>query len=278
MQSHPAHTLSHARTLLRSHGTWLALTGAGVSAPSGIPGYRDARGQWMRACPMTHQAFLSGATARRRYWSRSIAGWPLVRDAAPNAAHAGVAALQRAGHVAGVVTQNVDGLHERAGSAHVIDLHGRIDTVVCVDCGRRMSRDAMQALLLDANTGFDGHADIAPDGDAEADGAAESFVVPDCAACGGVLKPDVVFYGANVPSSRVELACAALDACAGLLVAGSSLMTWSGYRFCLRAHAAGKPILAVNLGLTRADALLACKVEADCAHALPALAASLGSR
>jgi NAD-dependent SIR2 family protein deacetylase len=268
----PGRALAAAHDLLEHHRRWLVITGAGVSTASGIPGYRDVHGQWTRARPVTHQAFVDSAAARRRYWARSMAGWPLVRAAAPNAAHAALVALERQGVVGTIVTQNVDGLHERAGSASVVDLHGRIDTVVCLACDARITRDCMQSMLRDANAGLPGPAGIAPDGDADLD-AQDDFVVPGCPACDGVLKPDVVFFGANVPSARVRVAFAALDACDGVLVAGTSLMAWSGYRFCLHARAAGKPIIAVNVGVTRADALLACKVDDDCTQALPLLAA-----
>jgi NAD-dependent SIR2 family protein deacetylase len=261
---------------VRAHPRLLALTGAGVSTASGIPGYRDGDGRWMRASPITHQQFVGDERARRRYWARSFTGWPMLRDAVPNPAHAALAMLERAGIVAHTVTQNVDGLHQIAGSRRVIDLHGRIDAVVCLGCDARLDRARMQALLRAANPGFDASAAIAPDGDADVAAGFDTFVVPGCRACGGMLKPDVVFFGANVPRQRVDDALAALAACDALLVVGTSLMAWSGYRFCVQAQATGKPIAAINAGMTRADALLACRATADCAKLLPALAAALG--
>jgi NAD-dependent SIR2 family protein deacetylase len=260
---------------VRAHPRLLALTGAGVSTASGIPGYRDGDGRWVRASPMTHQDFVGSESARRRYWGRSFAGWPLLRDAAPNAAHRALAALERAGIVRHTVTQNVDGLHQRAGSTQVIDLNGRIDSVVCLSCDQRLERAHMQALLGAANPRFDPCASVAPDGDADVAAGFDAFVVPPCVACGGVLKPDVVFFGANVPRMRVDDALSALAACDALLVVGTSLMAWSGYRFCLQARASGKPIAAVNLGVTRADDLLAHRATKDCGAVLLALAAAL---
>jgi NAD-dependent SIR2 family protein deacetylase len=301
---------------LAGHRRVAVLTGAGVSTPSGIPGYRDADGQWMRSPPMTHQAFVGSEAARRRYWARSMIGWPLLRDALPNAAHAALARLEDAGVVNAILTQNVDGLHQRAGSRAVADLHGRIDAVVCLACELRVSRESVQQWLAAANAawpstaaqakrlplappanaarraptgngvcaaacaspppaGFTPAQRAAPDGDADVDTASDDFCVPACPSCGGMLKPDVVFFGANVPAARVAQAMAALDACDALLVVGSSLAAWSGYRFCLRAREVGKPIVAVNAGVTRADPLLAHKVTADCAQVLPSIAALL---
>jgi NAD-dependent SIR2 family protein deacetylase len=275
----PAEPADSLARFLAGHGRVAVLTGAGVSTPSGIPGYRDADGQWMRSPPMTHQAFVGSEAARRRDWARSMIGWPLLRDALPNAAHAALARLEDAGVVHTILTQNVDGLHQRAGSRAVADLHGRIDAVVCLACGLRMSRESVQQWLAAANGApageFTPAQRAAPDGDADVDGASGDFCVPPCPACGGMLKPDVVFFGANVPAARVAQAMAALDACDALLVVGSSLAAWSGYRFCLRAREGGKPIAAVNVGVTRADPLLAHKVTADCAQVLPSIAALL---
>jgi NAD-dependent SIR2 family protein deacetylase len=268
-------SVAELSAFVRAHPRLLALTGAGVSTASGIPGYRDGDGRWMRAAPMTHQHFVGSESARRRYWGRSFAGWPMLRDAAPNPAHRALAALERAGIVLHTVTQNVDRLHQRAGSTQVIDLHGRIDSVVCLSCDQRLERARMQALLGAANPRFERCATVAPDGDADVTEGFETFVVPPCDACGGVLKPDVVFFGANVPRPRVDDAFAALAACDALLVVGTSLMAWSGFRFCLQARQAGKPIAAVNLGVTRADDLLACRTTADCSAVLPALAVAL---
>ena len=252
------------------HQRLFVLTGAGCSAPSGIPDYRDSDGRWKRAAPMTYQAFMQSEAARRRYWARSLTGWRRIRAAAPNAAHTALARLEASGKCEHLTTQNVDRLHQAAGSARVIDLHGRLDRVLCAGCGATSPRADLQDELIRRNADWAAlDARDAPDGDADLDGVDFSaFEVPACAECGGVLKPDVVFFGENVPRRRVERAYAHLDASDAVLVVGSSLMVYSGYRFVERAAAAGKPIAAVNLGRTRADALLALKLEASCETAL----------
>jgi NAD-dependent SIR2 family protein deacetylase len=260
------HALPDLVAFVRAHPRLFVLTGAGVSTASGIPGYRDAHGQWQRKAPVTHQQFTGSDAVRKRYWARSMLGWPVIARAQPNAAHRALAQLESAGHVHHLVTQNVDGLHQRAGSQRVIDLA----------CGMASSRAALQSVLLAANAQFaERTAATAPDGDAELETDFDTFVVPACTACGGMLKPDVVFYGANVPRQRVDAALAALDGADALLVVGSSLMVYSGYRFCEHAHARRIPIAALNRGHTRADKLLALKVEADCGMALSPLAAQL---
>jgi NAD-dependent SIR2 family protein deacetylase len=253
------------------------LTGAGCSTPSGIPDYRDAEGQWKRAQPVTYQAFMGEEKTRRRYWARSLVGWRLIRQAKPNDAHRALAALEAAGRSELLLTQNVDRLHQAAGSERVIDLHGRIDLVRCMDCERRSPRVELQAELSALNPDwFDLDAAEAPDGDADLEGADfSSFVIPPCSRCGGLLKPDVVFFGENVPRDRVEAAFRHLDEADAMLIVGSSLMIYSGFRFVERAASLGKPVAAINLGRTRADALLALKVEAPCESALSFL---LGSR
>jgi NAD-dependent SIR2 family protein deacetylase len=254
------------------------LTGAGISTASGIPGYRDADGNWHRKPPVTHQEFVGSEAVRRRYWVRSLLGWPMIASAVPNPAHDALSRLERLGHVAQVITQNVDGLHQRAGSESVIDLHGRLDRVVCLDCGAIHARSDVQASMLDANPAFANRAaTIAPDGDADLQIDFRAFRPPDCARCAGTLKPDVVFFGASVPRPRVEAAFAALDEADAMLVVGSSLMAYSGYRFCERARAAGKPIAAINRGRTRADGLFQIKVDADCGTALTALVGQLAN-
>jgi NAD-dependent SIR2 family protein deacetylase len=254
------------------------LTGAGVSTASGIPDYRDRDGRWKRAEPIRGQVFRRDARARHRYWARSFVGWPRVAAARPNPAHLALATLERAGLVHQLVTQNVDGLHQRAGSQRVLDLHGRLDQVDCLDCGARLPRERMQQMLADANPGVRpaGAAVSAPDGDALLDTEAETgFRVPPCPECGGLLKPAVVFFGENVPRPRVERAFERLDAAAGLLAVGSSLTVFSGYRFCLHAAERGLPIALLNRGQTRADGLAALKLDADCGAVLGAVAASL---
>ncbi len=256
------------------------LTGAGCSAPSGIPDYRDAEGQWKRAQPMTYQAFMQSGSARRRYWARSLLGWRRFRAAAPNAAHRALAQLEALGKSEGLVTQNVDRLHQAAGSEKVIDLHGRLDRVRCLGCGALSPRAEFQETLARLNPAWLAlEAADAPDGDADLDGADfATFEVPACGACGGALKPDVVFFGENVPRERVDEATADLDAADAMLVVGSSLMVYSGYRFAERAAASAKPIAAVNLGRTRADPLIALKVEAPCEEALAFLLVGDGER
>ncbi len=261
-----------------AHPRLFVLTGAGVSTGSGIPGYRDRDGQWQRKQPVTHQDFLGSEAVRKRYWARSLLGFRVMADAAPNAAHTALAQLERAGRIGQLVTQNVDGLHQRAGSARVTELHGSIHEVVCMDCGARESRRAVQLRLEAANLPYLAFtAATAPDGDADLEDADfEAFSLPACAHCGGLLKPDVVFYGASVPRDRADAAMAALLEADAVLVAGSSLMVYSGYRFCERAQAVAKPIAAINLGRTRADALLSLKVPGDCAEVLGAVAALFG--
>ena len=267
-------TAEALQDFVERHRRLFVLTGAGCSTGSGIPDYRDAAGEWKRSPPIQHQQFLSHPLVRARYWARSMVGWRHVGGAAPNAAHRALAALEAQGRVAQLVTQNVDRLHQKAGSEAVIDLHGRIDQVVCLHCGTLSARADLQRRLLDANPACaESVAAIAPDGDADLERSDFSdFVVPACEHCGhGVLKPDVVFFGANVPAQRVERAMSALDAADAMLIVGSSLMVWSGYRFALRAAERGLPIAAINQGRTRADALLGVKVEADCAEVLSAL-------
>jgi len=252
------------------HGKLFVLTGAGCSTGSGIPDYRDADGEWKRGRPVMLQDFLTHEHARQRYWARSLVGWRRISAAQPNAAHRSLASLELTGRIVQLVTQNVDGLHQAAGNRHVIDLHGRVDIVRCLGCERRLPRAALQAELTRRNPAFaDLDALQAPDGDATLEGVAfAAFDVPDCDACGGLLKPDVVFFGESVPAERVRRAMSALEAADAMLIVGSSLMVFSGYRFARAMAQAGKPIAAVNLGRTRADDLLALKVTAPCAEAL----------
>ncbi|HEX5049626.1 MAG TPA: NAD-dependent protein deacetylase [Gammaproteobacteria bacterium] len=252
------------------HERLFVLTGAGVSTGSGIPDYRDADGEWKRSPPITFQAFLATEQARKRYWARSLVGWRRMTGAQPNDAHRSLAALERLNRIEQLVTQNVDGLHQAAGSRNVIDLHGRVDVVRCLDCGRRSPRARFQAKLLARNPAFaELDAAGAPDGDADLDTVAfEAFDVPACEWCGGLLKPDVVFFGESVPRERVQASFAALERADAMLIVGSSLMVYSGFRFAAAMASARKPIAAVNLGKTRADELLALKVDEPCADAL----------
>ncbi len=262
-------SIADLERFISDHRRLFVLTGAGCSTESGIPDYRDADGAWKRTGPMTFQTFVGDAHARQRYWARSLVGWPRFRRARPNGAHAALARLEADDRIELVVTQNVDGLHQAAGQRRVIDLHGRLDTVRCMTCGRTRSRDLLQHELLERNPQFAGlAAEDAPDGDADLDGVDFStFDVPACD-CGGILKPDVVFFGESVPRERVAAAMDALAGADAMLVIGSSLMVYSGFRFARAAAEAGKPIAALNIGRTRADHLLSLKVSASCAQAL----------
>ena len=252
-----------------THRRLFVLTGAGCSTDSGIPDYRDADGQWKRTPPVTYQAFMGELATRQRYWARSLLGWSRFGQARPNATHHALAALEADDRVELLLTQNVDGLHQRAGSRTVIDLHGRLDEVRCMGCEARSPREVLQQRLRDANPGWDTlQAGIAPDGDADLEADFSGFRVPACERCGGVLKPDVVFFGENVPRERVAAVQAHLQRSDAVLVVGSSLMVYSGYRFVDAAAKAGLPVAAVNLGRTRADELLSLKVQMPCAQAL----------
>jgi NAD-dependent SIR2 family protein deacetylase len=255
----------------------LVITGAGCSTPSGIGAYRDESGTWLRAEPVQMRDFVSSEAARRRYWARSMHGWRAFRDAAPNAAHEALAALEKRGVVRGLITQNVDGLHQRAGHDNVIELHGSLRWVVCLECGLRLEREEVQH-WLEARNGFvlEASASLAPDGDADLlIDDLSAFHVPRCGDCGGVLKPDVVFYGDSVPRDRVDDCYAGVAEADAVLVVGSSLMVFSSFRFVRRAVDLGKPVAAVNRGRTRADAWLEFKVDQDCAAALARVAANL---
>ncbi len=251
----------------------LVLTGAGCSTESGIPDYRDDNGDWKRKQPVRYQAFVGSDLTRQRYWARAMVGWTQVSSAAPNRAHHCLASLEEAGFVHHLITQNVDGLHQKAGSRRVIDLHGRLETVRCLDCGARLARADFQDELLEVNPQWPAWPELtaryAPDGDADLERVDfHRFRVPPCRLCSGILKPDVVFFGENVPRERVGRAMAKLQEADALLVVGSSLMVWSGYRFVQAATKRGIPIGAVNLGRTRADDELRLKVESRCGPAL----------
>jgi len=231
---------------------------------SGIPTYRDDKGDWTRSTPVQFRDFVHRRAVRQRYWARSMVGWPAFARARPNPCHSVLATWERTGRITRLVTQNVDRLHQAAGSRRVIDLHGRLDQVVCLDCRRRTPRADLQVELQHRNPDFTAlAATVAPDGDADLEGLAfDSVDVPECAACGGMLKPDVVFFGETVPKPTVDEAMAALAGADALLVIGSSLMVYSGFRFCRLAAEAGLPIAAISPGRTRADDLLTLKVEA----------------
>ncbi len=252
-------------------GRVLALTGAGISTESGIPDYRGPASRHRVRKPIQHRAFVGDAQSRARYWARSVLGWPRFRAFEPNEAHRALARLERTGAVSAVLTQNVDRLHTKAGSQRVLELHGSLFLVRCLTCGATESRDGLQERLLAANPGSAAWSfTLAPDGDADIpDAALDGFEVPGCLQCGGVVKPDVVFFGDNVPAPRVAEAFALLEAAERLLVVGSSLTVWSGYRFVKRAHEAGKPIAIVNLGETRGDPLAQLRFDATAGELLP---------
>ncbi len=267
------HPVDDLIRFVRRHPRLLVLTGAGCSTDSGIPDYRDTNGDWKRAQPVTYQAFVGSLHTRQRYWARSIVGFRKMRGVQPNAAHRALSVLEQQGRIDLLVTQNVDGLHQSAGSRNVIDLHGRIDAVRCLACEARVARNIFQEVLLRRNPAFaELDAVGAPDGDADLEHVPfDAFDVPACIACGGLMKPDVVFFGEGVPPDRVHRVMTALDTSDAMLVVGSSLMVYSGFRFVKAMAERGKPVAAVNLGRTRADDLLALKVEANCAEVLRVL-------
>jgi NAD-dependent SIR2 family protein deacetylase len=252
------------------HRRVFVLTGAGCSTNSGIPDYRDADGKWKRVQPMSYQAFMGDQAARQRYWARSMVGWQRFVRAQPNGAHRALAGLEAMARCELLLTQNVDRLHQAAGSTRVIDLHGRLDLVRCMGCERRVPRAEFQGELGRLNPSWEClDAADAPDGDADLPTTEfSSFIVPTCRHCGEVLKPDVVFFGENVPRERLDTATRHLAEADAMLIVGSSLMVHSGFRFVQAAARAGKPIAAVNLGRTRADELLSFKVEQPCEKAL----------
>lgn len=253
------------------HRRLFVLAGAGLSTASGIPDYRDERGAWKHSKPMEFRDFVARHEARQRYWARSCIGWPRFRRARPNPAHYALARLETLGRIIVTVTQNVDGLERRAGCREVIQLHGGLESVACLDCETGISRDAMQHRLLAANPELALlSAGARPDGDAELAFDSDAVRVPECRACGGVLKPQVVFFGEAVPTQRVASCYEALREADAVLVLGSSLMVYSGFRFVREAARIGLPIAAVNRGMTRADGLLDLKLTEDCAVALAA--------
>ena len=262
--------LSALRDFVLAHPRLFVLTGAGCSTGSGIPDYRDSEGAWKRRPPMNFSTFMGSALARSRYWARGMIGWRMFGNVSPNAAHLALARMERQDRFSLLVTQNVDGLHEKAGSRDTVDLHGRMDRVICTQCGHTLPRAQMQEWLESLNpTWRDLAANDAPDGDADLEDLDfSSFQVPPCPVCGGILKPDVVFFGETVPRDRVARANDGLARADAVLVVGSSLMVYSGYRFVAAASRAALPIAAINLGRTRADSLLALKIEQPCAEAL----------
>lgn len=240
----------------------LALTGAGISTDSGIPDYRG-EGRVARH-PMTFDVFIGSHQAQQRYWARSFVGWNRIAEAAPNAGHIALAKAEHSNRLSNIITQNVDRLHQKAGSNNVVDLHGRLDMVRCLNCRQLFTRAEIDVLLtaLNPEVTKDLSVEFTPDGDAEIEATA-AFKIPNCPKCAGVLKPDVVFFGESVPAEKVELSMQLLDEADALLVAGTSLAVNSGLRFARRAHKAGKPIVIVNIGATRADELATAKIDAS---------------
>ncbi|KPX48441.1 NAD-dependent protein deacetylase [Pseudomonas syringae pv. helianthi] len=260
---------------------FLVVTGAGISTASGIPDYRDEQGVRRGKQPMMYQEFVGNPAARQRYWARAMLGWPRIYAAQPNAAHQTLAALQADDVITGLITQNVDALHTQAGSRDVVELHGSLHRVLCLDCQQGSDRAAIQEQMLEHNPYLVGvHAIQAPDGDTLLDPTFEAgFKVPRCAYCrGDRLKPDVVFFGENVAAQTAAKATLSVEQAEGLLVVGTSLMAWSAFRLCKAMVEQGKPVIAINHGKTRADELLEMKIEAPCEHALPWIAEQLDAR
>jgi len=273
-----ADDLEQVGLLLAGRGV-AVLSGAGLSTESGIPDYRGATGSLRRHTPMTYQDFVAGEEGRRRYWARSHVGWRAIARAEPNAGHRAVAALRASGHVSAVITQNVDGLHRAAGTPDAVELHGGLDRVVCLQCGHSSAREELDRRLHAANgplreAGFPAN----PDGDVELpQELVDAFRTVPCVLCGGILKPDVVFFGESVPRPRVQQCYELVDAASALLVLGSSLTVLSGLRFVRHAAKTGKPVAIVNQGATRGDPYAAVTAQLPLGPTLTALARELGS-
>ena len=270
-------SLQEIARFIERHPDALVLTGAGISTASGIPDYRDADGVRRGRAPVQGPEFRGMATVRQRYWARSMVGWPVMQNARPNPGHLALAQMQAHGLLGPIITQNVDGLHQRAGSVGVLELHGSIHAVVCLACGERQPRADVQAQLQALNPQRAGvSAQPAPDGDAHLEpDSLDGFQVPDCVRCGGMLQPDVVFFGDSVPGARTSAARERVESASALLVVGSSVMVHSGYRLCTRAAEAGKPLAALNNGKTRADHLFCLKADEALQQMLPRLAGML---
>jgi len=265
---------------IRQHPKLFVLTGAGISCASGIPAYRDEVGTWRSRTPIHHAEFMREASVRQRYWARSYVGWPMVNRARPNAAHSALVRLEEMGYIETLVTQNIDRLHQQAGQRRVIDLHGRLDQVVCLDCGALSAREQIQHWLAEHNPHLQNQeAGMAPDGDAEVDNGVVSQVqVPRCSRCDGMLQPNVVFYGSSVRKQTVDYLCDRLLSADAVLVIGSSLMVYSSFRFCKLAAERNQAIACINRGLTRGDDLYSLKLQQDCERVLSVLAATLPQR
>lgn len=271
-------TDEQALLAILEQGNTLVITGAGISTDSGIPDYRGPSGAAQRKhAPMTYQTFRKDAKGRHRYWARSHLGWPFMAAAQPNRGHYAVAHWESLGLLRGVITQNVDGLHHHAGSTNVLDLHGRLDSVICLDCGHRLSRHDLHEQLSRANPDWDAVATLTnPDGDAELDDSfIDSFRMIDCPSCSGALKPDVVYFGENVPVERVERARVWTDQASSVLVLGSTLTVFSARRFVTHAHKRGLPIVIINQGPTRCDDVATITIDAPLSEFLPHVTTTL---
>lgn len=255
---------------LSRYSRLFVLTGAGCSTASGLGDYRDAQGQWKRKQPITGQTFIGDELARKRYWARSYVGWPSFSKAQPGLAHMALQQLEERNLIVSLVTQNVDQLHQKAGHKRVVDLHGRLSSVSCIECQFEQSRDDYQQDLYSVNSWLNTlSADYAPDGDADLEIDDLSRIeVPPCPACNGLMKPDVVFFGENVGKATVAACMENLRTADALVVVGSSLMVYSGFRFCRDAQRRNQPIVIINNGKTRADELAHLKIEGDCGQRL----------
>ncbi|MDA0688247.1 MAG: NAD-dependent protein deacetylase [Proteobacteria bacterium] len=276
-ESAPLVDVQALQQFVAEHPRLFVITGAGISHASGIPTYRDEIGNWKSNTPIQHGEFLKHVAVRRRYWARSFVGWPNVGNAQPNKAHRGLVVLENGGYIKSLVTQNIDRLHQKAGQKRVIDLHGRLDQVVCMDCGALTPREQIQQWLWQHNPHLEHlKAELAPDGDADVrEDLIRQVAIPDCQHCGGLLKPNVVFYGGSVGREKVNYLYDKLSAADAMLVIGSSLMVYSSFRFCKFAAERQIPIACINQGMTRADGLLVLKVSADCGEVLSELASAL---
>jgi NAD-dependent SIR2 family protein deacetylase len=263
--------LAALKTFIQQRENLLVITGAGISTVSGIGDYRDQAGNWKRPQPVTHQDFLASRAWRQRYWARSQLGYPSFLSAQPNSAHDALVRMEQADQLCGLVTQNVDRLHQQAGHQNVVDLHGRLDQVICIDCRTLVGRDVVQEWLEAQNPQLQSQSfSPAPDGDADVVTDFSAIEVPSCDHCGGILKPHVVFFGDSVDRDVVDHVRCQVDSADGVLVVGSSLMVFSSFRFVRQAHAKGVPIAALNQGVTRADELFTLKVN-ESSTALDAL-------
>lgn len=270
--------VSEIARLLSGRKRLLVLTGAGISTSCGIPDYRDEYGQWKRPPPVRYQDFVHSADVRRRYWARSLLGWPVMHSARPGQAHRALVRLEKCQRLHALITQNVDGLHELAGSKRVLALHGRLSRVRCLKCRRVTPRDRFQERLSSENPHFRGRIKkLAPDGDAEFHGRVIEFRVPACEFCGGILKPDVVFFGEGIPQARTRTALRLAERADSVLVIGTSLMVYSSFRLVRAATNRKVPIVAINLGVTRCDEWITAHLAASCEIAVPDLVSMLSA-